>query len=575
MSSSVKTRKMATGRGTDNKKSSTHRTSPKMTKYLQNIGVNKTPGASTTGVETRASAMPTPTRSLKEKDKGNDQVCDPLYQEESESETEITSVHSENLIEDPLQNLPYDNLGELEQDCAEDIDPRQIVLSTEAIPVILLTLIRHLDRIEAEESGIKNENKDLKKNINELEMKLIAQTEETKNVSVELIKIKNVQNEIEKENNNLRGSLDFAYNKIAVLEDSDKKREATEKKTQENIEYIQGDNNRINQDNNRMKEKNIKAEAYSRRSNLRFEGIPKSANETNVQCRNMVYDFIKNEMGIENAERDFVIERCHRDAKFPNQNPPSIIARFLSFRDRQVVWEKRRLVNQNRDNKFFINEDFPQEVERKRSFLRPYVKAAYKHDMKATLVGDTLLVDGLRYSVDDLNTLPEKIRPENTVVRTDGKVTVFFRKDAFMSNFHPSKMKIDNQEFSCVEQYYMYKKAGKFADREAQIKIMNSTNPNEINFYGKGVKKFQQQKWNECSYNIMKTAVSAKFSQNPELARLLKRTGNTQIGEGSEKDLVWGTGISVFHTDALNTSKWRGNNQLGKILMEVRESLST
>ena len=121
----------------------------------------------------------------------------------------------------------------------------------------------------------------------------------------------------------------------------------------------------------------------------------------------------------------------------------------------------------------------------------------------------------------------------------------------------------------------MYKKAGKFADREAQIKIMNSTNPNEINFYGKGVKNFQQQKWNECSYNIMKTAVSAKFSQNPELARLLKRTGNTQIGEGSEKDLVWGTGISVFHTDALNTSKWRGNNQLGKILMEVRESLST
>ena len=47
-----------------------------------------------------------------------------------------------------------------------------------------------------------------------------------------------------------------------------------------------------------MKEKNVKAEAYSRRSNIRFDGIPTSENETNVQCRNKIYDLLKNELGL-------------------------------------------------------------------------------------------------------------------------------------------------------------------------------------------------------------------------------------------------------------------------------------
>ena len=156
----------------------------------------------------------------------------------------------------------------------------------------------------------------------------------------------------------------------------------------------------------------------------------------------------------------------------------------MSFRDRQEVWEKRNRLNQNRDNKFYINEDFPQEVEKKRSFLRPYVKAAYDHNMKATLLGDILLVEWDKYSINDLHKLPEKIRPEKTVVKTDGKATVFFRRDAFMSNFHPSPMTIDDVEYSCVEQFYMAKKCEKFQDVDTKAKIMSSGNPNEINFLG-------------------------------------------------------------------------------------------
>ena len=573
MSSSVKTRKMTSVRGGENKKSGTHRSSPKLTKYLQNLGVSKTTDEEEVTPGPTENAMPTPTRNTQQKDRGNDQVCEQLYTEETDSEAEITSVHSEITTEDAFLKLPYDNIGELENECSEVVDPRSIMLSAETIPVILLSLIRQIESLQNNEAETENENKMIKEDMEKIETTHIEQSEEMKRLSKELIKTKTAQNVIEKENNELRASLDFAYNKITALENNEKDREQKEKKTQENMASLKSDTSKIKQDNTKMKEKTVKAEAYSRRSNLRFEGIPQSQNETNVQSRNKVYEILKNELGMNEAEGNIVIERCHRDAKFANQNPPSIIARFLSFNDRQEVWERRNKLNKNRNNNLYINEDFPQEVEKKRSFLRPYVKAAYKHDMKATLLGDILLVNGLKYTVDELDKLPEPLRPEHTVVKTEGGVTTFFRKDAFLSNFHPSNMTIDNENFSCVEQFYMAKKADTFGDKATKINIMNAQNPHEINFLGKNVKNFKQETWNERSYAIMKTAVTAKFSQNANLLKLLKNTGNTQIGEGSSKDLTWGTGVSVFHADAFNTQKWRGKNLLGKLLMEVRDTL--
>ena len=483
------------------------------------------------------------------------------------------SVNSETIREGNMMKFPYETLGEVEKECQIEIDPRNTELSAETVPIILLNLLQKIENIEQAGSEMRKENDELKQTIENNKHLNQNTEEETNKLKIDIIKLKTIQEELEKENNNIKCSLDFAYIKISKLEENDKIHFENERKMDQNMKTIQNDNNKIKTDNTKMKEKNVKSEAYSRRSNLRFEGIPTAQNESNVQCRNKVYDFLRTELGMQDAERNIVIERCHRDSKYPNQSPPSIIARFLSFRDREEIWAKRNKVNQNNKNKFYLNEDFPQEVEKRRSFLRPYVKAAYDNNMKATLLGDVLLVEGDRYTIDELDKLPEKIRPEKTVVKTNGKTTVFFRRDAFMSNFYPSPMNIDNVEYSCVEQYYMAEKAKKFDDQETKEKIMNSKNPNEINFFGKSVKGFNQNAWNDVAIEAMKTGVKEKFAQNPKLAEFLEKTGETQIGEGSEKDLTWGTGISVFHKDALNTDKWRGKNLLGKILMEVRTKL--
>ena len=307
---------------------------------------------------------------------------------------------------------------------------------------------------------------------------------------IKIERLETRQTDLEAENTNLKGSLDFAYNKIDDLERREIEQKAKVDQALENLEVLNNANAKLKVDAQRNHDRNIKVEAYSRRQNLRFEGIPTSQNETTTQCRNTVYDIIKNNLGIRDADERIVVEKCHRDKKFPNQDPPSILVRFLSLRDRQEIWENRDRVNRNRENRIFVNEDFPPEVEKKRAFLRPYLKAAYATKRRATLMGDTLVVESLKYTVDTLDQLPDDMKPEKVAVKTVGDVTTFFRSDAFLSNFHPANFVVDDKTYCSVEQYYKAQKAIEFDDHVTKNQIMASKNPSEINHMAKTIKNF-------------------------------------------------------------------------------------
>jgi ribA/ribD-fused uncharacterized protein len=66
--------------------------------------------------------------------------------------------------------------------------------------------------------------------------------------------------------------------------------------------------------------------------------------------------------------------------------------------------------------------------------------------------------------------------------------------------------------------------------------------------------------WDNIKVDKMREIVQARFDQQPEFRRLLLSTGELAIEETSPKDSFWGTG-----------KDGQGQNQLGKILMEVRD----
>jgi ribA/ribD-fused uncharacterized protein len=63
----------------------------------------------------------------------------------------------------------------------------------------------------------------------------------------------------------------------------------------------------------------------------------------------------------------------------------------------------------------------------------------------------------------------------------------------------------------------------------------------------------------------------AKFTQNDELKRALKKTGSEVLVYASRGDKLWGAGLSPTDPNIGNQKKWKGKNLLGKALMRIRE----
>lgn len=65
-----------------------------------------------------------------------------------------------------------------------------------------------------------------------------------------------------------------------------------------------------------------------------------------------------------------------------------------------------------------------------------------------------------------------------------------------------------------------------------------------------------------------------KFRQNYDLKVYLLMTKDSILAEASPYDRVWGIGLGLRYPERLDYSKWRGENLLGKVLMDVRKQLA-
>ena len=62
-----------------------------------------------------------------------------------------------------------------------------------------------------------------------------------------------------------------------------------------------------------------------------------------------------------------------------------------------------------------------------------------------------------------------------------------------------------------------------------------------------------------------------KYRQNPKLLILLHGIGDLEFVEASPEDVIWGIGLGTGNPDALDKTKWRGQNLLGKAITQAKE----
>lgn len=126
----------------------------------------------------------------------------------------------------------------------------------------------------------------------------------------------------------------------------------------------------------------------------------------------------------------------------------------------------------------------------------------------------------------------------------------------FLSNFYSSTIRFDGLLYPTVEHAYQ---ASKTLDPKLREIIRKAPGPMEAKKLGRGLQL--REDWEQVKIDVMKQLVKEKFD-NPFLGYRLISTGNAKLIMSNKwNDKFWGVCNAT------------GQNWLGKILEEVRESL--
>jgi ribA/ribD-fused uncharacterized protein len=133
----------------------------------------------------------------------------------------------------------------------------------------------------------------------------------------------------------------------------------------------------------------------------------------------------------------------------------------------------------------------------------------------------------------------------------------FSGKYRFLSNFYPCWVKFKGDDYPSVEHAYQ---AAKTLDEQLRLMFQEPVmTAGEAKKAGRRLKV--REDWEKVKRGVMSIILREKFKQ-PKFKELLLATGDEELVEGNWwGDTYWGVCNS------------RGENHLGKLLMEIRDEL--
>ena len=126
----------------------------------------------------------------------------------------------------------------------------------------------------------------------------------------------------------------------------------------------------------------------------------------------------------------------------------------------------------------------------------------------------------------------------------------------WLSNFYSCSVHYEGLTFGNTEAAFQAAKCLDMKERERFFSLSGG----QAKRLGKRVEL--RPDWNDIRIDVMREVLRAKFGQNPELREKLIATGDAELIEGNKhRDVFWGV------------CNGKGNNQLGKLLMQVRKEI--
>lgn len=171
------------------------------------------------------------------------------------------------------------------------------------------------------------------------------------------------------------------------------------------------------------------------------------------------------------------------------------------------------------------------------------------HEILETYVPDELIK---QLDKSGKNSIPTQAGPDSSVI------SEFRKQYYFLSNFANSEISYAGKVFPTAEHLFQ---ALKTTDPDIREQIRLEETPGKAKYRGRSV--LLRSDWEAIKLDVMREVLRRKFSE-PTLKSKLLATGSTQLVEGNTwNDTYWGV------------CNGTGENQLGKLLMELREHLSS
>lgn len=231
-------------------------------------------------------------------------------------------------------------------------------------------------------------------------------------LDVVLSKLTNLETQFEELNTAVKGlqckvaslevDVDAVKTKQKTLDDNFTSMEKNTTFVDEQLKKLHCESVKTNNDVCETRKKLLYLETYSRRENLKFEGIPERKTQGEIQDRAptedtkaVLSDFLENVLGIQDAH-SIEFQRVHRLGKPRTDNDKDrvIIARFLRYSDRERVLKCGRRLE---DTEYKMYEDLPKEIHDMRKRQIEKLKKARKDGKLAYFSKsepDKLYIDG-------------------------------------------------------------------------------------------------------------------------------------------------------------------------------------
>ncbi|MFE0457845.1 NADAR family protein [Kitasatospora sp. NPDC058965] len=147
------------------------------------------------------------------------------------------------------------------------------------------------------------------------------------------------------------------------------------------------------------------------------------------------------------------------------------------------------------------------------------------------------------------------------VRRASAPVTFHRLTDEYgaFTNFARYPILLDGHLWPTAEHYFQ---AAKFTDTEHAGTIRRASSPSLAARLGRSRDVPLRPDWAEARVDVMRRAVTAKFTQYPSLAVKLAATGSRPLVEDTRRDFFWGAGADGT-----------GRNTNGLLLMELRDRI--